>query len=671
MEEAAMNCFSNTTTENTSTVVDEVTAETTCKHHPDLPLLDQMANCECQHGSNPNALPRLGLHGSSIAIHKNQKRETNVETRPTRHIPIDVVESILTRMNPKDAVRLGVVCKDWRAATIRFDPTTRRTPWLIIMKPMKTTCRLRSIVDKEVSFEIEFHGFPTERASFSCCSHGWLVSMPGILNPIHLLNPFSGAWLQLPVHELAPSFLCMSSAPTTRDCALLAHDHYNFLYVWRPGDESWTKLKGPFQHFSTILSFEGQFYTWDYCSGLLTIFQGLPFRLRELLMRNHECQQDSITDALPPVPQKFAVATDKNRKREIDADADADAKPTRYIPIDIVESILMRMNPKYAVRLSVVCKDWRAVAARLEQIMRKTPWLIVSKYPKKTFRLRSVVNKEVSFKIKVDGFPMSRSMFFKCSYGWLVTDLDLCNPMILFNPFSGVWLELPAYDPTPSFLCMSSAPTAPDCILLAHDCIGRLYVWRPGHKFWTIEKGLLEDFDTMLSFEGKFYAWHWRTGCLTIFKVLPLWFRKLVVPCPMDFTSCREPIVSLVESCGNILLLAWSEEKEEERLKEHMRNENGGDCVYSISFTSDYISAVSLVESSGNILLVCITKLGHESLGMYVFRFDLENKVWIKVESLGDRALFMDPPPYSWAISVSTSELRCHDNYNNGMLAAN
>ncbi|URE20451.1 F-box Kelch-repeat protein [Musa troglodytarum] len=335
-------------------------------------------------------------------------------------------------------------------------------------------------------------------------------------------------------------------------------------------------------------------------------------------MRNHECQQDSITDALPPVPQKFAVATDKNRKREIDADADADAKPTRYIPIDIVESILMRMNPKYAVRLSVVCKDWRAVAARLEQIMRKTPWLIVSKYPKKTFRLRSVVNKEVSFKIKVDGFPMSRSMFFKCSYGWLVTDLDLCNPMILFNPFSGVWLELPAYDPTPSFLCMSSAPTAPDCILLAHDCIGRLYVWRPGHKFWTIEKGLLEDFDTMLSFEGKFYAWHWQ----------------------------------------------------------HMRNENGGDCVYSISFTSDYISAVSLVESSGNILLVCITKLGHESLGMYVFRFDLENKVWIKVESLGDRALFMDPPPYSWAISVSTSELRCHDNCmclidNNGMLAAN
>ncbi|CAD5189038.1 unnamed protein product [Musa acuminata subsp. malaccensis] len=283
MEEAAMNkTLSNTTTENTSTVVDEVMAETTCKHHPDLPLLDQMANCECQQGSNPNALPALGLHGSSIAIDKNQKRGTNVETRPTRYIPTDIVESLLTRMNPKDAVRLSVVCKDWRAATRLFDPTTRRTPWLIIAKPMKTTCRLQSIVDKEVSFEIEFHGFPTERAYFSYCSHGWLASIPGILNPMHLVNPFSGKWLQLPAHALAPSFLCMSSAPTTRDCVLLARDYDNFLYVWRPGDESWTKFEGPFQHFSTIISFEGQFYAWDYDSGLLTVLQVLPFRLREL-----------------------------------------------------------------------------------------------------------------------------------------------------------------------------------------------------------------------------------------------------------------------------------------------------------------------------------------------------------------------------------------------------
>ncbi|RWV78922.1 hypothetical protein GW17_00060020, partial [Ensete ventricosum] len=270
--------------------------------------------------------------------------------------------------------------------------------------------------------------------------------------------------------------------------------------------------------------------------------------------------------------RRFATATDKNHEREVDVDA----TPTRCIPMDIVESILMRMNPKYVMRLSVVCKDWRAVAARVEQMMRKTPWLIVSKYPKETFRLRGVVNKEDCFKIKVDGFPMRRAMFYNCSYGWLVTVLDLFSPMMLFNPFSGVWFELPTYEPTPSFLCMSSAPTTPGCILLAQDCRHRLYVWRPGDKLWTIEKVTLEDFDTVFSFEGKFYAWHCCTECLTIFTVLPLRSRKLVVSCPIDFTGYLRHNVSLAESCGNILLvyvrkrrrqplLAQSEEKEEER----------------------------------------------------------------------------------------------------------
>ncbi|KAJ8461347.1 hypothetical protein OPV22_034273 [Ensete ventricosum] len=327
-------------------------------------------------------------------------------------------------------------------------------------------------------------------------------------------------------------------------------------------------------------------------------------------MRNYECQQqDSITDALPPpVPQKLATATDKNHEREVDADA----TPTRCIPMDIVESILMRMNPKYVMRLSVVCKDWRSVAARVEQMMRKTPWLIVSKYPKETFRLRGVVNNEDCFKIKVDGFPMKRAMFYNCSYGWLVTVLDLFCPMMLFNPFSGVWFELPTYEPTPSFLCMSSAPTTPGCILLAHDFRHRLYVWRPGDKLWTIEKGTLEDFDTVFSFQGKFYAWHCCTECLTIFTVLPLRFRKLVVSCPIDLTGYRRHNVSLAESCGNILL-------------------------------------------------VYVRKRRRQPLVIHLLRLDLENKAWIKINNLGDQALFMTIPD-NHVTSVLASEVGCSSN---------
>ncbi|KAJ8461345.1 hypothetical protein OPV22_034271 [Ensete ventricosum] len=280
--------------------------------------------------------------------------------------------------------------------------------------------------------------------------------------------------------------------------------------------------------------------------------------------------------------------------------------------MDIVESILMRMNPKYVMRLSVVCKEWRAVVARVERMMRKTPWVIVQKYPKETFRLRSAINKEDSFKVKVDGFPMSRNIFFKCSHGWLVAVLGLCSPMVLFNPFSGVWFELPAHEPTTSFLCMSSAPTTPDCILLAHDCLGRLYVWRPGHKFWTIEEGTLEYCDSVLSFDGKFYAWDLSTESVTIFTVLPLRIRKLEVACPIDFAGCRHDNLSLAESCGNILL-------------------------------------------------VYVMNRPHQPLLIHLFRLDLEKEAWIKMTNLGDQALFMTIPN-NHATSVTASEIGCSAN---------
>ena len=47
----------------------------------------------------------------------------------------------------------------------------------------------------------------------------------------------------------------------------------------------------------------------------------------------------------------------------------------------------------------------------------------------------------------------------------------------------------------------------------------------------------------------------------------------------------------------------------------------------------------------------------------------MENKAWIKMESLGDRALFLDYRFFNPAISVSASEVGCHANcvYINGV----
>lgn len=93
-------------------------------------------------------------------------------------------------------------------------------PWgrpHIIIELLKTRCRIQSVVDKEISFEIRFDDFPWRRTMFSSCSHGWLVSNEH--NPICLLNPFSRLHLQLPTSERTPSsFLYVVSSDDFRLC---------------------------------------------------------------------------------------------------------------------------------------------------------------------------------------------------------------------------------------------------------------------------------------------------------------------------------------------------------------------------------------------------------------------------------------------------------------------
>ncbi|URE15237.1 hypothetical protein MUK42_12361 [Musa troglodytarum] len=305
---------------------------------------------------------------------------------------------------------------------------------------------------------------------------------------------------------------------------------------------------------------------------------------------------------------RLAVATDKNHKRE----NNDNAEKIRYISIDIVESILTQMNSKDIMRVGAVCKDWRAISVRFDRIKRKIPWLITTNVWKATCRLQSVVDNEDTFKVKFPWIPTSRTLFYNCSNGWLVTEPDHYNPMILLNPFSSVWLQLPAFKPMPnSFIYMSSAPTDPNCILLARDYINLLYVWRPGDESWTLQ-GMLEPFETIISFKGQFYTWNRWSSCLTIFQVLPLRLKKLVVPCPFNSHISRVHNVSLVESCGNILL-------------------------------------------------VYIMKHALQPVAIFLFQLDLENKVWIKKDSLGDQTLFM-AIPRNQVISVSASEVGCSAN---------
>ncbi|RZR97025.1 hypothetical protein BHM03_00026153 [Ensete ventricosum] len=327
-------------------------------------------------------------------------------------------------------------------------------------------------------------------------------------------------------------------------------------------------------------------------------------------MKNNGYKQIGALDAdvlPPPHPHKSAVTTDKKKKKR---EIESESRSTRYIPMDIVKCLLASMNPKDAVRLSVACKDWRAAAAEFDPTMWKTPWLITTQFENPTCSLRSVVDKEVTFKIELHGYPLKRTLFCDCSRGWLVANPSTYSGPLLLNPFSRAWLQLPPCLIEPIFfLCMSAAPSNPDCVLLARDFIKRFYVWRPGDQSWTVEKGLVELFDTIISFEGQFYTWNDHSGCLTIFRVLPLRLRKLMMPCPVD--------------------------------------------------RSAYVkSSTSLVECRGNILLVYVMENADESLVIFLFQLDLEKEMWINMESLGDRALFMNIPSKR-GVSVVASEARC------------
>ncbi|WOK96381.1 F-box/kelch-repeat protein [Canna indica] len=304
----------------------------------------------------------------------------------------------------------------------------------------------------------------------------------------------------------------------------------------------------------------------------------------------------------PPLLQKSTpfASNEKSRKKR------AQAIWNGYLPVEIVELVLARMNPKDAVRLSTACKDWRATAARYDPTLKKTPWLLTMMLSKTNCRMRSVVDKEVSFKIKLHGFEPQRTSCCGCSQGWLVLRRKRNDPFSLFNPFSRARFDLPSPKPaSTTFLYLSSAPTIPGCVLLARN-FKNLFVWRPGDVCWTAEEVDLGKFDAVARFQGQFYALHSSNGSLISFQLFPFKLRKLHVPPPMDI---NKTLHYLVESCDEVLLV----------------------CIV-------------------------VPRWNRKFFVVHVYRLDAENKAWIEIKSLGDRALFLNR---NQAISVSARDSEC------------
>ncbi|CAL9120182.1 unnamed protein product, partial [Musa textilis] len=66
-----------------------------------------------------------------IAKNKKRKEKELKDKGIIKYISIDIIESVLMHMNPKDAMRLSTICKEWKATIQQCNPTMHKTPWLL------------------------------------------------------------------------------------------------------------------------------------------------------------------------------------------------------------------------------------------------------------------------------------------------------------------------------------------------------------------------------------------------------------------------------------------------------------------------------------------------------------------------------------------------------------
>ncbi|TVU36174.1 hypothetical protein EJB05_18094 [Eragrostis curvula] len=122
-------------------------------------------------------------------------------------LPIDILLSVLQRLELPQAIAFASVCKTWRtAATIAGIPHIC-TPWVISWanhlekKEAQGKCRILAVtcnshhLDVKNKYDISF----PQSCFVACCgaSHGWLVLVNGLSNLV-LYNPFTMKMIPLP-----------------------------------------------------------------------------------------------------------------------------------------------------------------------------------------------------------------------------------------------------------------------------------------------------------------------------------------------------------------------------------------------------------------------------------------------------------------------------------------
>ncbi|TXG65032.1 hypothetical protein EZV62_012026 [Acer yangbiense] len=235
----------------------------------------------------------------------------------------------------------------------------------------------------------------------------------------------------------------------------------------------------------------------------------------------------------------------KKKKEEIEIDIDEYRRFWDDEP-GIVEDVMERLDLVDCIRASNVCKSWRSVAVNQKKKIKtaQVPWLVLSHRDNHQPRTKSLrffdFSLGSSYNISLPRSSTTLLGWWYCgsSKGWLVIAKGwYFNPkLVLFNPISGVQLQLPPLRTIPSFKdflrennkydldyditcfiekielssCGDDTHTSNNCIVAAsfHDAT-TLAVCRPGDKCWSIFKGGVNQSNIcadILFYNGILYA---------------------------------------------------------------------------------------------------------------------------------------------------------------------
>uniref|UniRef100_A0A5B7BTW6 KIB1-4 beta-propeller domain-containing protein n=1 Tax=Davidia involucrata TaxID=16924 RepID=A0A5B7BTW6_DAVIN len=272
------------------------------------------------------------------------------------------------------------------------------------------------------------------------------------------------------------------------------------------------------------------------------------------------------------------------------------------LPRHVVNLITGKLNVCEFIRFGAVCAPWRSIAEAIIPYQEsQIPWLILG-HTNQAHRLFNLLDRRV-YEIQTPygnlGYQIAGS-----NYGWFIS-------RHIFNPFTGDEISLPKYDGWMENAVLSKAPSSScgkdracrksmDCVVVASDCVYKLAFCRPSDIIWTHVRFQSPSIEDIAVFNGCVYVLSWG-GNLLLYDLDTYRSRYFDMGLDVDHLESHVHCWYLVQSCGELLMVR----------RTHTLYEGSQTSCRPTSFK--------------------------------VFKLDIfgGGPKWVKVESLGEQALFV------------------------------